>query len=292
MNELAVIDRPVAAVFKTPSGSGELADEALYGHVCRVQAAENGFVRILTHYGYTGYIESRALRPVSESEADAWLFSGLRAADALFLDVLAAPAVRAERLICIPAGALISALPETEDGWRRVRLADGREGYAPEKHLAEKRFGEDFLPPPQGFCLQKLLERWYNGREDSFRAELIRQAKRYLGIQYRWGGRSSFGVDCSGLVSLAYMRAGVNIYRDARIAEGFPIRKLVENEPLRPGDLLYFPGHVAMYIGGGRYIHATARAGSDGVVVNSLDPSDADFRVDLYESMYAAGGLR
>ena len=75
---------------------------------------------------------------------------------------------------------------------------------------------------------------------------------RFLGTQYRWGGRSVSGLDCSGLASLTYMLAGVNIFRDAKPAPGYPIRPLSMGERLRTGDLLYFPGHVAMYIGDGR----------------------------------------
>ena len=60
---------------------------------------------------------------------------------------------------------------------------------------------------------------------------------------------------------------------------------------LKPGDLLFFPGHVAMYLGDGRYIHSTAKNGSDGVVINSLDPEDPDYRADLDQGMTAVGSI-
>lgn len=60
---------------------------------------------------------------------------------------------------------------------------------------------------------------------------------------------------------------------------------------MRPGDLLYFPGHTAMYLGEGRYIHSTARCGSDGVVINSLRPEDPDYREDLDKGMTAVGSI-
>ena len=61
---------------------------------------------------------------------------------------------------------------------------------------------------------------------------------------------------------------------------------------LKSGDTLYFPGHVAMYLEDGLYIHSTGKAGDMGVVINSLRPGHPLFREDLLEKLYAAAGLR
>ena len=288
MTEYAIVGTPVAALY-ADAESFALADEALCGFVCRV--TERGSVRskVRTHYGYEGYAENDALVFASEESVRSWLDSGLKTVDYPFLDVLAAPDIRAERMTCLPRGAVVSAVAgEVREGWRRIRLSDHREGFVPDACLAEKRFADRW----EGFSFPTFLKRWYDGSEDTFRRKLITVSMRFLGTQYRWGGRSVSGLDCSGLASLTYMLAGVNIFRDAKPAPGYPIRPLSMGERLRTGDLLYFPGHVAMYLGDGRYIHATARAGSNGVVINSLDQKHERFRPDLYESLYAIGGLR
>ena len=48
---------------------------------------------------------------------------------------------------------------------------------------------------------------------------------------------------------------------------------------------------LALYLGEGKYIHSTARNGSDGVVINSLNPGDPDYREDLDKGMTAAGSI-
>ena len=76
----------------------------------------------------------------------------------------------------------------------------------------------------------------------------------------------------------------------ARLEPGYAIQK-IPYRLVRPGDLLYFPGHVAMFIGNGRYIHATAGNGCHGVVVNSLDPRSPQYRADLPPKLLATGSL-
>ena len=125
---------------------------------------------------------------------------------------------------------------------------------------------------------------------EALRARAVEVALSYQGTQYRWGGKSPLGVDCSGLTFMAWFFCGVSLYRDARLVDGFPARP-IPFEARKPGDLLYFPGHIALYLGNDRYIHSTARAGSDGVMINSLDPAAPDYRADLREKLYAVGSV-
>lgn len=126
--------------------------------------------------------------------------------------------------------------------------------------------------------------------EKRFREAVVETAKTYLGTQYRWGGRSTAGIDCSGLTSVSYMLNGILIFRDAKIVEGYPVHE-IHKADRKPGDLLYFPGHIAMYVGEGRYLHSTGKVGSGGVVYNSLDPNSAEYRKDLADSLYAVGSI-
>ena len=159
-----------------------------------------------------------------------------------------------------------------------------REGLAFNDALAET------LDTTADKLVPEAVARWYGGSEDAFRAAVCEQAKKYMGTEYRWGGKSGRGIDCSGLVSSAYMQCGVLIYRDAKIIEGWPMHE-VAFENKKPGDALFFPGHVALYLGEGRYIHSTGAAASGGVVINSLEPSDPLYREDLVKCLYAVGSV-
>jgi len=89
---------------------------------------------------------------------------------------------------------------------------------------------------------------------------VIATARRMLGTPYRYGGADPSGFDCSGLVSYAYRSVGISVPRTS--GEQFRQSRPVATDKLRSGDLLFFRlsppkvSHVAIYDGGGRFIHA------------------------------------
>jgi peptidoglycan DL-endopeptidase CwlO len=96
-----------------------------------------------------------------------------------------------------------------------------------------------------------------HGSPEVARAKVVRYAKRFLGVRYRWGGSSPrTGFDCSGFVAYVYRHFGVPLphYTVGQFSHG---RRVPRNR-LRPGDVLFFDGlgHVGIYVGRGRFIHA------------------------------------
>ena len=78
-----------------------------------------------------------------------------------------------------------------------------------------------------------------------------------VGVPYRWGGESpSGGFDCSGLVRWAFAHVGVDLPHSSYAL--FDLGRRVTPKRLEPGDLLFFYGlgHVGVYLGGGRMVHA------------------------------------
>jgi hypothetical protein len=83
-------------------------------------------------------------------------------------------------------------------------------------------------------------------------------AERMSGSPYFWGGCTPAGFDCSGLVQITLLAAGVNAPRDADQQEAAVGVDLGENEPLRRGDLVFWPGHAGIMRDAGILIHANA----------------------------------
>jgi len=84
----------------------------------------------------------------------------------------------------------------------------------------------------------------------------VRIAASELGVPYRYGGSSPSGFDCSGLVAYVYAKLGISLPHNA--AAQYSYGRSVGRGHLKPGDLVFFHGlgHVGLYIGHGRIIHA------------------------------------
>jgi gamma-D-glutamyl-L-lysine dipeptidyl-peptidase len=115
--------------------------------------------------------------------------------------------------------------------------------------------------------------------------EAAQRGREFLGTPYLWGGSSSFGLDCSGLVQLCYRLAGVTLRRDADIQRTDERFIPVAPHERLPGDLVFFGKpdkitHVGMQFEGDTFIHA---AGGAGVIVtewgdNRYSPGYVDAR--------------
>ena len=87
----------------------------------------------------------------------------------------------------------------------------------------------------------------------------LRIAARFLETPYLWGGRSGFGIDCSGLVQLSMRMCGVDVLRDTDMQEqsiGAPLDPGTDFENIRRGDLVFWKGHVAIMTDSENMIHA------------------------------------
>lgn len=263
-----------------------IADEGLCGTVVVVTGSwQQGYIPVRTFYGYEGYMDPADLVLTEESRLRAWEASNLMVVNGIVTDILSLPQVQGTRLLSLYLGSLVAveAFESEENGWARVCLPDGRTGYMRNQFLMSKQFS-------QAGVFDHSLPQTVVQSEAAFRQAVVDTACTYLGTQYRWGGRSSAGIDCSGLTSVSYMLNGILIYRDAKIMEGYPVREICRDR-MKKGDLLYFPGHIAMYLGDDKYIHATGRVGSGGVVINSLNSGDEDYRDDLAGGMCAVGSV-
>lgn len=295
MKQFAVIRKPVISIWDRPEEIKEnrdrkiissIADEGIYGMGLQISGEEEmGFYPVMTAYQYPGYVRKEDVELTSLSSLMKWEEGGLMVINGEFVDLMSIPKIQGVRIMSVPRGALIKVIEfeSMEPGWALVELFDGQRGFMRNQYLRPKEYSQSGLWT--GELPQKEIV-----DEREFRKAVVENAMQYLGTQYRWGGRTSLGIDCSGLASESYLLSGIIIFRDAKIQPGFPVREIPKEEML-PGDLMYFPGHIAMYIGDGRYIHSTGKIGNSGVVINSLNTDAADYRDDLTRSWYASGSI-
>jgi len=141
---------------------------------------------------------------------------------------------------------------DRRDGWARVVTAYDYEGW----------IRAEALEPGPGVVVV-----------DRDGARPLDVARSYLGSPYLWGGMTERGIDCSGLVHMAYRRSGRLVPRDADQQE----EAGAEVDELWRGDLVTYGGdaadHIAFWVGDGRILHATGRDGGIGVVEEAEPPS-------------------
>ncbi|MBW7573041.1 NlpC/P60 family protein [Caproiciproducens faecalis] len=269
--EYGLIKDAIAPLMELPTRSSELTDEALCGMTVEILERQNGWTRVRTHYGYEGWVNEEALC-FDEALVEYWNTAPKKVVFQAYADVLDTPKVQGHLVGEVTRGGLLCPVGQPENGWQRVRFCDGREGFTWSAFLGE------------------YISWWSKENEPALRKALVNAALSYFGTQYRWGGKTPLGIDCSGLCSMAYLLNGIIICRDAHILPEFDMHEIAFKD-IKEGDLLFFPGHVAMYLGDSRYIHATAGNNCHGVVINSLDPKAPDYRADLPEKLLCTGSI-
>lgn len=104
------------------------------------------------------------------------------------------------------------------------------------------------------------LPRQHVGRIDAMAEDFVAVAERFVGTPYLWGGKSSLGIDCSGLVQVSLNAAGTGCPRDSDMQRDSLGRLigLADSSPLQRGDLIFWRGHVAIARDAETIVHANA----------------------------------
>ena len=213
---------PATPLRAEPDARANWTSEALFGEVVTVYDEDKNWAWVqLAADGYVGYLRAAAL--------SAQVNGATHRVKALGSFLYAAADIKAPPLLPLSMNALLCV---AEVGPSFSRLLDG--SFVPTCHIVERaRFAIDF----------------------------VAAAERFVGVPYLWGGRTRFGVDCSGLVQAALAAAGRPCPRDSDMQEA-ELGKMIDAadclDKLERGDLVFWKGHVGIMTDGFMLLHANA----------------------------------
>lgn len=231
-----VVTAAVAPLLSAPHPTAERASEVLHGELFEVLERRGGWIRARASDRYVAWIHEGYCRLGSRDWADDW---GERATARGIAATILCGGDRRRKL---PTGARLAI--RARGG---VELADGEIG---DPMGGEVRSDVEFRAEARLIAAPELALRWYGG------------------APYQWGGRSDWGIDCSGLVQSIWTARGVPLLRDAaqQIGQGREVTPSPDGSTYQSGDLLFFTknlkvSHVALWAGAGRIVHASLARG-------------------------------
>lgn len=221
-SERAWVVAPSAPLRREPRPDGPLDTEALCGEAVDVYERFEGWAWVqLKADGYVGYLPDVALR--AEAPTPTHRVASLRTF------VFPGPSMKLAPLSYLSLGAGVAVVAEAGEF---LVLADGGHVFA--AHLAPL---------------------------SSHEPDFVAVAERFLHVPYLWGGKTSLGLDCSGLTQLSLAAAGIASPRDSDMLEaalGTPVMIGEGLDGLRRGDLVFWKGHVGILSDTDTLLHATA----------------------------------
>lgn len=259
----------------SPGHAAEMATQSILGTPVRILKKERGYYFVRTPDNYLSYTESAGITPMNEAEFEAW-----QAAEKIIYTDIYGQAYSEASETSLPVSDLVSGnilqLLGQSDGFYKVSFPDKRIAYIPVKRA-------------QPFA------QWQR-RPNPDAEQILKSARKMLGVPYLWGGTSTKGVDCSGFTKTSFFLNGIVLPRDASQqalvgekvdiyeADTVNIGKSLKN--LKPGDLLFFASdkktlrvtHTALYIGNGEFIQAAGLVRINSMISSANNYADFQSR--------------
>lgn len=267
----AIVKVPVVNLMDGPRKISQknAVTQARMGEILKLLKQNDGWYLVQMEDSYLGWIDGENLWIIDKVNLDDYLSKRFALVISKFTDIYS-ETDKTQIQEKIVQGTVLPYL-KTDNEWTLVQLPGRERVYVKSTDLE-----------------------FFNSREEIFSSKrdvfyIINIAKQHLGLPYLWAGTTSFGFDCSGFTQFCFKMAGYFLRRDADMQ--FEQGEVIENKKdLQPGDLVFFqtykpgPSHVGIYIGDMKYIHS----GSNGVAINSFDPSSLDYSQSLDQKYIGA----
>ncbi len=268
------VAKNVINLYSLPDSSSEVVTQGILGEILRVEKTEADFVYCIGADRYKGWADRRFLLAAEGAPSHS-----RDMVSTLFADVYSEPDERADLItkLVISTALNVDEIKDKAD-FLSIKLPGNVSGF-----ILRSCVGKSVSFTESTKWQQSTIAE----RENLIIAlgeNVANTAKRFIGVPYLWGGCSPFGIDCSGLVQIAYKLHGIQLLRDADLQ--FADRRFVKIEEgksfdqtnLLKGDLAVFGkadniNHIGIALGDGQFVHASGRLNNLGTYINSCsDP--------------------
>ena len=250
----------VADIRSEPKFKSERTSQALFNEIVEVLDEKDGYIRVRSWDRYEGWIAAQftSENKGSPSQGTRLVISNLAAG-------LAYPDDDSRQIVYFPYGCRLYG--EEESGFIG---------------MSTERYGKIYARLTDTLDIQNPVEPLQpDGKM------LVNETEKFLSTPYLWGGRSFFGMDCSGFVQTIMKRFGWELPRDTK--DQINCGSEINRRNIQNGDLLFFPRHVALAVAEREFIHSSSRNG--GVAYNSFDRKSSRYSEYLDKSFKIARRL-
>ncbi len=263
MNSL-ITNVTVAGIFSSPNFQSEMISQSLLWEKLYVLDINENWLKVKQFDDYEGWIH----KFYTIKNDNNIINSATYIETNLIGNILTSPKLNSRPIINCTFGTVIPAI-ETKNfnnsWWHKIILPDFKNGW--------------------------IQDSGYK-KSNSMRKTVKQIAELFLGTPYVWGGRSSYGFDCSGFVQTIFKFCGISLPRDSKNQLNYHTLVEQNKDENKIGDLLFFEknnkiNHIGISLGNDKYIHSSGY-----VRINSLNPKEKNFDKSLFTMYHSSKSIR